>query len=389
MKSKLIITKMQQGVLCALFEDDKIAELRMEPLEETSILGNIYVGKVKNIVPNIHAAFVEIWPDMPCYLPLSEEPNLVYTTKTGKKGLCVGDEILVQVSKEAVKTKVPSVTADIQLTGKYLVLTKDKKCIGLSAKLTKEEKKRLGQLFSDCDVSQRGFIVRTNARDGSREDIKTEAIRLTALYEQIRQTASYRTPFSRIYETPPAYLQALRDVYSDSLEKIVTDDSHLYETMKAYLSVQQPEDMDKLSFYQDAILPLHKLYSLETEIEHATSSRVWLKSGGYLIMQQTEALYVVDVNTGKFEGKKKSQDTFLKINLEAAREIARQLRLRNISGIILVDFINMEDKAYQQQLLDFLNKELKRDPIKTVLVDMTPLELVEITRKKVRKPFSL
>ena len=168
--------------------------------------------------------------------------------------------------------------------------------------------------------------------------------------------------------------------------EIVVEDVELYEEIKTFLEKHQPEDLKNLKLYQDKLLPLHKLYSLEKEIEHALNERVWLKSGAYLVIQPTEALTVIDVNTGKCVSKKKDDETMLKINLEAAREAARQIRLRNLSGIIVIDFINMDNENSMQALLEFFQRELKKDAITTTLVDVTKLQLVEVTRKKVRKP---
>ena len=156
--------------------------------------------------------------------------------------------------------------------------------------------------------------------------------------------------------------------------------------MKAYLEEQQPSDADKLRFYEDKLLPLAKLYSLEKHLEDALSQRVWLKSGGYLIIQPTEALTVIDVNTGKYDGKKRQEETFLKINMEAAKEIGRQLRVRNLSGIIVIDFISMEDKEKKQELIEYFKEVIRQDPVRTTFVDMTGLDLVEITRKKQHRP---
>ena len=178
------------------------------------------------------------------------------------------------------------------------------------------------------------------------------------------------------------------NLYDSEVEQVLTDDELLYREIKSYLVEHQPEDVDRLSFYQDDLLPMKKLYSLESQLSQALQERVWLKSGGYLIIQPTEALTVIDVNTGKFEGGKKKETAFLKINCEAAVEIARQLRLRNLNGIIIVDFINMEEEASKAALLSEFDAQLRRDPIRTTLVDMTKLSLVEVTRQKRERPLA-
>ena len=178
----------------------------------------------------------------------------------------------------------------------------------------------------------------------------------------------------------------IRDTYTDQFDTIITDDRQLYEETADFLKTQYPEELSRLQFYEDPRVSLSNLYGLSAKLKEATETRVWLKSGGYLVIEPTEALTVIDVNSGKYSGKKGIRDTFRMINREAALEIARQLRLRNLSGIILVDFINMEEADDRQELLEFLSAQLKRDPVKTALIDMTPLGLVEITRKKIRRP---
>jgi len=210
---------------------------------------------------------------------------------------------------------------------------------------------------------------------------------LIEIYKNIRSYGIYKSRFSLLYRTPPAYICDIRDGYSDRVDEFVTDDIDLYENMRDYLVNHQPEDKDKLRLYQDTSISLSSLYGIKEKIKDAIKPMVWLKSGGSLVIQPTEALTVIDVNTGKaVAGKKKVQETFLRINLEAAKEIARQIRLRNISGIIIIDFIDMALQKNKDLLMEELEKEFKKDPIKTTLVDMTALGLVEVTRKKLRKP---
>ena len=189
-----------------------------------------------------------------------------------------------------------------------------------------------------------------------------------------------------LYRGHPAYLSALRDGSKASLEMIVTDQEDIFQEVKEYLSTSQPEDLKLLQKYEDGLLPLAKLYRLETVLKEALGKKVWLKSGAYLVIEPTEALSVIDVNTGKYSGKKVVRETILKVNLEAAEEIGRQLMLRNLSGIIIIDFIDMEAEEDKQCLLQKLEEVLFKDPVKTSLIEMTKLNLVEVTRKKIRKP---
>lgn len=385
----MIIVRHQEKILTALKEDERIVELHLDEEQRSSLLGNIYIGRVSSIVKNIHAAFVEIGDGIQCYYSLSDNKDPIFIKKGNSRHLQIGDELLVQVCRENLKSKPPAVTSNLNFTGNYVVLTTENRTIGFSAKLSKEEKRRLGEWMAPYADERFGCIVRTNAREVDQETFQAELTLLVGLYEEVMAKAHFRTCFSLLHRNnPTTWLSTLRDTYKAGLSGIITDDRELFEKIQSYLSQYQKEDLDKLCFYEDALLPLIKLYSLESALENALRERVWLKSGAYLIIQPTEALTVIDVNTGKFDGHKKQQDTFLKINLEAAKEISYQLRLRNLSGIIVVDFINMESSENRKLLMDEFASYLMRDPVKTTLVDMTALELVEITRKKLRKPLS-
>lgn len=390
MNRKLIITRIENKILTALYENETIAELHCcgQDMQADKItLGNIYVGKVKNIVRNINAAFIEIANGLECYYAIGENTSPIFTHKIGKKSLCIGDELLVQISKEAVKTKAPTVSSKLNFTGKYAVLTYGDKRIGVSTKLGKADKERLQQIAQPYASDKYGFIIRTNAKDVDDIVLQKELEQLINEYEHLEENAKTRTCFSCLKSAPKPYLSELRNIYQEGLTDIVIEDKVIYQEVKAFLVNEQPEDLNKLRLYEDKILPLHKLYSIETHVANALKEYVWLKSGAYLVIQPTEALTVIDVNTGKCISKKKDDETYLKINLEAAKETARQIRLRNLSGIILVDFINMDKKESMDELLDVFEKELKKDQISTSLIDVTKLQLVEVTRKKVRKPF--
>lgn len=377
----------KEQIISAYYEDGHAAELCCTPPGAASLLGNIYVGKVKNILSNINAAFIEIADGILCYYSLAEKETPFYTSPKKTSRLAQGDELLVQVSREAVKTKAPTVTSNLNFAGKYLVLTTGKKTLGISSKLKPEERERLHRLAEPFLSDDFGIIVRTNAANAVESELREELSRLTALCRRTLETGRNQTCFSLVYREPPAYMARLRSLPENRLSRILTDDPLLYEELSAFLLSHQPEDAEKLSFYDQTSPSLNSVYGIAKAIDEALNERVWLKSGGYLIIQPTEALTVIDVNTGKYQGHKKQQDTFLKINLEAAKETARQLRLRNLSGIIIVDFIDLESQEKQKILMDFLAGELKRDPIKTTLVDMTALGLVEITRQKTQKTF--
>ncbi len=390
MSKKLIITGLlrnrERYLVCALQEGDRIVQVQLQPEGERSLLGNIYLGRVEKVLENIGAAFVEIAPGVPCYLPLAEAEQALRVNQRKGGGVKPGDELLVQVSKEAIKAKVPRLTAHPEFPGKYLVLTLGRGRLGFSSKLEPEEKERIRRVLTEAEsFGQDGAVIRTNAGGVPGEEILKELKILKERWASIREAAYHRTCFSLLWEAEPFYLSFLRDVYQQGLEEIVTDLPDIERQVRDYLTLHQPENLEKLRLYEDSLLSLHKLCRLESSLEEALKERVWLKSGGFLVIQQTEALVAIDVNSGKYAGKQQAAQVYKKINLEAAGEIARQLRLRNLSGIILIDFINMDAPEDKKELLEELENWLRRDPIKTQVVDMTALQLVEVTRKKVRK----
>lgn len=381
-----IITYLREGILVdALLEDGHLAEISLLLQEQRSILGNIYIGKVRNIVKNIQAAFVEIENGQLCYLPVEDVKFPIYIRPKKQEHLMEGDELLVQVSREAMKTKVPSVTTNINLTGKYLVMTTGNRLVGYSSRLGTKEKARLRDCIEQWELPPAGLIVRTNAGQASKEELEEEYERLCRTYHFITEQAVHRSVFSCVKKNRPSYLTSILGSRSESLKEILTDDRELYEQIREFLMEEMPGDVGKLCMYKDRMVSLKALYRLEKGLSDALAVKVWLKSGAYLIIEPTEALTVIDVNTGKYTGGKDKQKTIQKINLEAAAEIARQLRLRNLSGIILVDFVDMEGKEAQEALLSFMRELLKKDPMKATAVDMTALGLMELTRKKQKK----
>lgn len=408
MGQKLIITNIVRNqteyTLCALYEENHLLEVTAQRAADTTgrssdttgqgdsygkntsgILGNIYVGRVKDVVKNLNAAFIEIAPGIPCYYPLEELKNPIYVKKINSPKLVQGDELLVQVTKEGMKTKPPRVTTNLNFTGKYLVLTTGNHTLGVSKKLDKDTRTRLKALLEEHRNPRFGIVLRTNSQSASEQQILEELEILERQAEDIVKKAPYQTCFSCMMKQKPEFLKVLQDVYTDRLEEIITDDKVLYELMQEFLKEHQPEDFEKLRLYEDTQFPLSKCYSLEVKLEDALRERVWLKSGGYLIIQPTEALTVIDVNSGKSMAKKHVQEHYLKVNLEAAEEIARQLRLRNISGIIVVDFIDITSEEAKGQLMETLRRYTRQDPVPVQVVDMTKLNLVELTRKKVKK----
>lgn len=391
-------------LLSILVSDNRLLHVQAESV---SNLGNIYVGKVKNILNNIGGCFVEITPDNLCYLPLDEikeNSSAILVNRPWDGTIKAGDELVVQIVREAIKTKLPSVTTKISFPGKYVVLSAGQTHLGISGKI-KEERKReilsflqLNNLVNDkkiCNIDESlnisyGFVVRTNA--GSLTDnalILNEWKALEKKWNDLVTYAHTRTCYSCLYQEMPTYIKNMRDIYDEGYDEIITDCEDIYLNLKQYFDKNITSNYSTkhaaLRLYNDDKITLSNLYGIPSKLEIALGSRVWLKSGGYLVIEPTEALTVIDVNSGKYTNKKGTPDnSAYKINMEAAEEIVYQLKLRNLSGIIIVDFINMK-KNDKEQLMRYLKHLCKNDSVPTDVVDITPLGLVEITRKKINK----
>lgn len=410
MSNRIVITRETIGqkeyLVTALFEDNRIAEVSCDPTENTSTLGNVYVGKIKRIIPKINAAFVEIAPGQMTYLPLDDvkDPMMVKQIRPGK--LTENDEIVVQIAKEAVKTKSPTVSTNITFQGNAIVLTTENKKLGVSQKLDKEKRKHFQEIFAPKKDDRFGLIIRTIAGNYSDEQVFAEFVTIFDKFEKINSQYQHRTCYSCLYHAPSPYISEVKEKLSKEIEKIVTDDRAVYEDLSAEFLPQKPKEtlseatVDatalsstietvftniQIEFYEDKQLSLSALYGLKFKLQEALQERVWLKSGAYLVIQPTEALTVIDVNSGKCV-KGSQKDFYLKVNLEAAEEIANQLRLRNISGICVVDFINLDTEEAKEELVRKMKKTLAQDTVPAVFVDFTKLGLAEITRKKVKKP---
>lgn len=394
----------QKFIVSALYDTNKkMLEATLSDSKEESILGNLYIGRVENVVKNLNAAFIRISPDQICYYSLDEYKQPLFTKKISqKKPLVEGEELVVQVSREALKTKDPAVTTNLNFTGKYAVLTTENQRIGISSKLDKADKERLKALAEQISHPDFGFILRTNAKDATDEEIMAEMKALSEEWNLIKDTAKHKTCYTCLKKEAPAYLKEIVNLPTREVDELIIDDRTLFEQICGIYGIQADDlwtsgavsvpvneinvsDTLTVRYYNDPLLSLSGLYSVRSSLENALSEKIWLKSGAYLIIQPTEALTVIDVNTGKNVAKKDVQENFLRINKEAALEIAHQIRLRNISGIIVVDFMNLESKEAEAELMNTFRAELKKDPVPTQLIDITKLGLVEVTRKKVRK----
>lgn len=384
---KLVITAKDGFVRYGYFADGQPVELYGEPEQRTSLVGNIYAARVEKMAEGINGAFLEIDKGKKCYFPLSGKPP-VKLTPGHKDRLVGGDVILLQITKDAVKTKLPVGSGNVSIDGKYFVLTLVDRRSGISRKITNgQERKRLTEFLKPHKEDGFGVVVRTNAEGVSEEELTADIVSLKERYRELMRKAGFAEGRTLLYEEPPYYITLGKELPKEKLEEIVTDNRRIYDQLKSYY----PEESsgaaaNKIRFYPEEY-PLEKLYRMDHFYEEALQKLVWLKSGGSLVIEHTEAMTVIDVNTaGVTKKKRKGKKVFFEMNLEAAKEIARQLRLRNISGIIVIDFINMELEKEKEALLAYLDEECRKDRVRCRVAGITTLGLVEMTRDKGRKP---
>ena len=372
-RNQIVITSLQGKTVMLTMENEKIVDVLVGENQKESVeVGDIFIGKVQNIVENINAAFIEIQKDIVGFLPLSEckERNI--------KG---GEELVVQVKKAAVKTKQPVLTIYPEIVGRYSVISTKSRTKGVSKKIESQQRQeQLRNLVSEFENESYGIVWRTSAETAEDAEILAEGKTLFQEMHELLEHSRYRTCFSRIRKEAPFYLKYIRGCRIEDFDRLITDLPEIYGEL-------QPVYGEFIQYYDDESYPLDKLLGISSKLSKAFEKKVWLKSGGNLVIEPTEALTVIDVNTGKaVDGKRKRETTFYKINCEAAVESARQIRMRNLSGIILIDFIDMKEKENVQKLMQLLRTELAKDKTKTALVDMTKLGLVEITRMKKSPP---
>ncbi|MDA3847012.1 MAG: ribonuclease E/G [Vallitaleaceae bacterium] len=360
----------------------KIIEIQMESKTHHKIIGNIYVGKVTSMAKGINAAFIDIGLESEVFMPIEPRQKHLFTNgKSYKDKVAVNDELVVQVVKEGDHNKAPKVTPHINVTGEHVVLTFGNVFIGVSNKIEEtKERKRLKNCIMPYKSKEFGFIVRTNALHMNETLLENELLMLTKRYEQITGIMKYRPFRSCLYEQPPQFINFIRDTYKSKLSVIRFDDETFYK--KAQIA---EIDQDLLNYKDYGDFNLYKALEFKKQIEKGLNKMVWLKSGANITIERTEALTAIDVNSGKINMKKGVVDFFYKVNMEAAIIIMHQLRLRNISGIIIIDFIDMPSEEQKLKLLEELRRLANEDRIKTEVIDITKLGLVELTRKKVYK----
>lgn len=405
MNQEIVINILPSEKRAALIEDRRLMEIFVERPFNDRVAGNIYKGRVENVLPGMQAAFVNIGLERNSFLYVDDA--LAYFNDDEEQGpeeqeeeaeeprrrrrptiaevLHEGQEIVVQVVKEPIGTKGARVVTRLTLPGRYAVLMPGENYIGISRRIENQtERERLRKIADDLRPQGMGVIIRTAAEGCSDEDLRRDIKFLVKLWEKTQAKANKAKAPSLLYKDYDLTYRLVRDVYNEQVEKIVVDNRQEFEKAKELLTSLNPKAKKKVSFYQSP-QPLFDYYGLEPQIEKALKSKVWLESGGYLVIDETEALVSIDVNTGKFIGTDNLASTVLLTNLEAAVEIARQLRLRSMGGIIIVDFIDMDTDADREKVLKVLEEEVKKDRVKTNIVGFTGLGLVEITRKKVKR----
>jgi ribonuclease G len=377
----------------AVLEDDRVAEVYLERPERRSIAGNIYLGAVDNVLPGMEAAFIEIGLEKNGFLYVDEivTPELEGKARHGKKIqdlISRGQTIMVQAVKDPMKTKGARLTTEISLPGRFVVYQPNGDGYGVSRRLDDDERARLKDVLKGLDLKGGGVIVRTAAEGASAEDIERDLLFLQKLWKSIAARAKKATPPTLLYQEAELPLRVTRDLFTENFERALVDEERAFKRIVGYLKKTSPHMVERVVRYKEK-LPLMEAYGVDAEIKSTLSRRVDLPSGGYLVFDYAEAFTVIDVNTGRFVGSRsrssgaRLEDTITKNNLEAVKEVVRQLRLRDIGGIIVIDFIDMANPKNRATVEEALRTELERDRTKTYVVEISPLGLVEMTRQNV------
>lgn len=403
-KREILISVGLKQTRIAFLEDSQLVELMVDHDSEKRMVGDIYKGIVRRVLPGMQAAFVDIGLPKQAFLHSSDvgdelfdldvEQDVQIDESVAKKRrrklqaiqdqLQEGQEVLVQVIKEPIGSKGPRVSTEISLPGRLLVYAPFENRVGISRKIENtSERLRIREIIKKTVTKSEGVIVRTAAEDTTAEEFKNEYNSLKNLWRKIRRQAGQTQAPALVYQEMKLISGLLRDVFNQRVDALVVDSREEYKRIKTYLHIIAPKLINRLQLYKEN-KPIFTAYGLDDEIRRVFNRRIWIKKGGYIVIEQTEALVSIDVNTGRYTGEKDQEETILRTNLEAAREVARQIRLRDLGGIIVVDFIDMESKENQQAVLDEFRKYLKYDRSKTKAFDLSPLGLVEMSRQRVR-----
>lgn len=385
LEREMLISHDSNETRVALLENGELVELYIERTKRSAV-GNVYLGKVCDVLPGMQAAFIDIGLEKNAFLYVDEVVSTEGFESVPHRDIQAllkpGQQIMVQVVKDAMGTKGARVTTDISLPGRFLVLMPFSDFVGVSKKLPEEERDRLHDVIARHAPERSGIIVRTVAQGASERDLTSDLDFLLRLWKRVNHQAAEALAPEIVYTEMDLALRLVRDVFSEEFRRLVVDDRATFDKVVSFLKKTSPQLVRSVQLYRDRA-PLIDAYGLQATVESALARTVPLKSGGYLTIDKTEALTAIDVNTGRYVGKRNLEETILKTNLEAADEAVRQLRLRDIGGIIIIDFIDMEDTASKSALTDRLNRALERDRTKTRVSEISRLGLVEITRKNV------
>jgi len=399
MNNRIVVEALPRQTRVALMEEGDLAEYYVERPGRERLAGNIYKGRVANVLPGMEAAFVDVGLDRNAFLYAGDvavnpddfefEGTTVNVPKpTIQELVKSGQELMVQVLKDPVGTKGARITTHITLPGRLLVLMPTVTYIGVSRRIENEEMRaKLKAMLESVRPPEMGVIVRTVAAEATQEDLQAEMDQLVQLWKSLQQQEKRTNAPSCLYSDSDLLMRAVRDMFSESIDEMVINCPDAYQKARTLANDICPQLADRIRLFQEGN-DLFDYYSLEEKVDKSFARKVWLKSGGYLIIDHTEALTAIDVNTGKYVGERDLQKTLVKTNLEAAQEIAHQVRLRDIGGIIIIDFIDMLESASQQQVVATLKEALRNDSTRTNVLGMTSLGLVEMTRKKVRQRVS-
>jgi ribonuclease G len=408
MDSEILINVTRDEIRVGLLEGGQVVEVYVERKSEASLVGNIYKGKVVKILPGMQSAFIDIGLEKAAFLyvtdihagleefaPFLEEEEKVNSielvSKRSRPDLTIeeliqeGQEILVQASKDPIGSKGARVTSYVTIPGRYLVLMPNVEHIGISRRiLDEDERARLRAIVENIKPNGYGLIIRTASEGSGEEDLKKDLDFLLLLWETVQKKKERVSAPTLLYSDLDLVFRSVRDLMVQDVKRLVVDSAEEYERIKDFVRTYFEKFLGKIDLY-DGIEPIFDAFSIEFDISRALGRKVWLKSGGYIVIDQTEAMTVIDVNTGKFVGKEELEDTILKTNLEAVKEIAYQIRLRNLGGIIIVDFIDMEKYENRDRVFNAFSEAMKKDRAKNTISHISELGLIQMTRKRVRE----
>ena len=409
MTSELVINVTREESRVALLEGGQVVELYIERKRDASLVGNIYKGRVLKILPGMQSSFIDIGLEKAAFLyvddimtsvdeyytafidqeherlDLDDQPIYPVRTAPIEELLQEGQEILVQVAKDPLGTKGARVTSYVTIPGRYVVLMPNMEHIGISRRIVDEDvRTNLKNIACEIKPKGCGLIMRTASEDATIEEIKRDLEFLTLIWDNVQLKKEKMSAPALIYSDLDLVFRSVRDFMSQDVERLIIDSPEEYERLKEFAALSFPRLLERIELYGSRE-PIFDAFGIELDISRALGRKVWLKSGGYIVIDQTEAMTVIDVNTGKFVGKESLEDTILKTNLEAVKEIAYQIRLRNLGGIIIIDFIDMEKIENRDKVFNAFVDVLKRDKAKSTIYNLSELGIIQMTRKRVRE----